>query len=175
MPDPLPREAICLLDVTSANCGLILKRGLYKIEISGHLKQHIVGRGVLDGKDPLQTDPQQAEDPGPGALAGGTECLGVSPGHKQTGRIYFCGAAPAVDLAAPGGAGAAGSGFPTLTEAKLKALAERAGGNIPERVWYYVLKVWVDYGSITIRCQKSRSGGAAVPGKGTSASTVSRC
>ena len=54
-----------------------------------------------------------------------------------------------MDPAASGTAEAACDGFPTLTEAKLKALAERAGRNIPERVWYYAPKVggglWLYY------------------------------
>ena len=41
---------------------------------------------------------------------------------------------------------------------ELKELAERARRYIPERVRYYAPRVGVDYGSITIRCQKSRWG-----------------
>ena len=50
------------------------------------------------------------------------------------------------------------SELPPLTEAELQELAEEARRYIPERVRYYAPKVGVDYGSITIRCQKSRWG-----------------
>ena len=54
--------------------------------------------------------------------------------------------------------------LPTLTETELKELAERARRYIPERVRYYAPKVGVDYGSITIRCQKSRWGSCSSKG-----------
>ena len=54
--------------------------------------------------------------------------------------------------------------LPTLTETELKELAERARRYIPERVRYYAPKVGVDYGYITIRCQKSRWGSCSSKG-----------
>ena len=54
--------------------------------------------------------------------------------------------------------------LPTLTETELKELAERARRYIPERVRYYAPKVRVDYGSITIRSQKSRWGSCSSKG-----------
>ena len=54
--------------------------------------------------------------------------------------------------------------LPPLTETELQELAEEARRYIPERVRYYAPKVGVDYGSITIRCQKSRWGSCS--GKG---------
>ena len=53
---------------------------------------------------------------------------------------------------------------PALTETELKELAERARRYIPERVRYYAPKVGVDYGYITIRCQKSRWGSCSSKG-----------
>ena len=53
---------------------------------------------------------------------------------------------------------------PALTETELKELAERARRYIPERVRYYAPKVGVDYGFITIRCQKSRWGSCSSKG-----------
>ena len=44
--------------------------------------------------------------------------------------------------------------LPPLTEPELKALAEEARRYIPERVRCCAPIVGVDYGSITIRCQK---------------------
>lgn len=54
--------------------------------------------------------------------------------------------------------------LPALTEVELKKLAERARQYIPERVQYYAPKVGVDYGSITIRSQKSRWGSCSSKG-----------
>ena len=54
--------------------------------------------------------------------------------------------------------------LPTLTEAELKALAERARRYIPERVRYYAPRVGTDYGSITIRSQRSRWGSCSSKG-----------
>lgn len=45
-----------------------------------------------------------------------------------------------------------------LSEAQLKALAERAAAVIPERVGYYARQMGVIYGRITLRCQKTRWG-----------------
>ena len=53
---------------------------------------------------------------------------------------------------------------PALTETELKELTERARRYIPERVRYYAPKVGVDYGYITIRCQKSRWGSCSGSG-----------
>lgn len=52
----------------------------------------------------------------------------------------------------------------TLIEAKLQELVEQAHRYIPERVRYYAPKVGVDYGSIAIRCQKSRWGSCSSKG-----------
>ena len=54
--------------------------------------------------------------------------------------------------------------FPPLTGAELQELAERARRYIPERVRYYAPRVGVDYGSIAIRCQKSRWGSCSSKG-----------
>ena len=54
--------------------------------------------------------------------------------------------------------------LPPLTEAELKELAERARRYIPERVRYYAPKVGVDYGTITIRSQRSRWGSCSSKG-----------
>ena len=54
--------------------------------------------------------------------------------------------------------------LPPLTGAELQELTERARRCIPERVQYYAPRVGVDYGSITIRCQKSRWGSCSSKG-----------
>ena len=56
------------------------------------------------------------------------------------------------------------SALPALNGAKLQELAEQAQRYIPERVQYYAPRVGVDYGSITIRCQKSRWGSCSSKG-----------
>ena len=111
-------------------------------------------------KDPLQTDPQQAEDPWSGTLAGGAGGPCAPPGHEGTDRI-FCGTAPPVDPAAPGKAGtaeAAGGGASPADRGGAAGTDGAARRCIPERVRYYAPKVGVDYCSITIRCQKFRWG-----------------
>ena len=47
---------------------------------------------------------------------------------------------------------------PKLTEAQLKALAQKAKEVIPARVAYYADRMGVRYGRITLRCQKTRWG-----------------
>ncbi len=56
------------------------------------------------------------------------------------------------------------SGEPALTAQELQALAEEALKVIPERVRHFAPVVGVDYGRITIRCQKTRWGSCS--GKG---------
>ena len=54
--------------------------------------------------------------------------------------------------------------LPALTKVELKELAEIARRYIPERVRYYAPRVGVDYGSITIRSQRSRWGSCSSKG-----------
>lgn len=56
------------------------------------------------------------------------------------------------------------SGEPALTAQELHALAKEALKVIPERVRHFAPVVGVDYGRITIRCQKTRWGSCS--GKG---------
>lgn len=104
------------------------------------------------------------EDPRSGAPARGAEQLCASPGHEQADQI-FCGAAPAVDhqeqLERRKQQAAA---LPPLIEADLRELAEQARRYIPERMRYYSPMVGVDYGSIAVRCQKSRWGSRSSEG-----------
>lgn len=53
---------------------------------------------------------------------------------------------------------------PALTEEQLRELADQAARCIPERVRYYAPEVGVDYGRITIRCQKTRWGSCSAKG-----------
>ena len=53
---------------------------------------------------------------------------------------------------------------PVLSESEIYVLAEKAKTVIPARVKYYAEKLGVDYGRITIRCQKTRWGSCS--GKG---------
>lgn len=53
---------------------------------------------------------------------------------------------------------------PPLTEAELRALADRAAAYIPARVRYYAPKVGVSYGRITIRNQRTRWGSCSSKG-----------
>lgn len=51
-----------------------------------------------------------------------------------------------------------------LTDEAIKELAKKAADVIPEKVAHFAEKIGVDYGRITIRCQKSRWGSCS--GKG---------
>ena len=51
-----------------------------------------------------------------------------------------------------------------LTEAELRELVERAKEVVTQRVAYYAPIVGVDYGRITIRCQKTRWGSCSAKG-----------
>ncbi len=51
-----------------------------------------------------------------------------------------------------------------LTEADLKILKKKAREYIPERVAYYAPLVGVSYGTISIRCQKTRWGSCSAKG-----------
>ena len=67
-------------------------------------------------------------------------CAPLRATNRQVEYNIICGAAPAVDPAASGTAEAACGGFPTLTEAKLKALAGHPGaGMVGLWLYYYPL------------------------------------
>jgi len=53
---------------------------------------------------------------------------------------------------------------PPLTQADIRALADRAAAYIPERVRFYAPKVGVTYGRITIRHQRTRWGSCSAKG-----------
>ena len=59
---------------------------------------------------------------------------------------------------------AAMEGVPNYTEGELRAIAETALKVIPQRVAHYAPLVGVDYGRITIRCQKTRWGSCSAKG-----------
>ena len=54
--------------------------------------------------------------------------------------------------------------LPPYTEAEIKALAQAAKVVIPEKVRYYATVIGVDYGRITIRCQRTRWGSCSSKG-----------
>jgi predicted metal-dependent hydrolase len=54
--------------------------------------------------------------------------------------------------------------IPALTDAQLRGLKKRASVVIPERVAYFAPLVGVDYGTITIRSQKTRWGSCSSKG-----------
>lgn len=51
-----------------------------------------------------------------------------------------------------------------LTEEEIRALAARAAAYLPERVAYFARQLGVEYGRISIRCQKSRYGSCSAAG-----------
>ncbi len=53
---------------------------------------------------------------------------------------------------------------PKLTAQEVHALAEQARRVIPDRVAYYAPRIGVNYGTITIRCQRTRWGSCTAKG-----------
>ena len=51
-----------------------------------------------------------------------------------------------------------------LTDDEIKALTEQAKTVIPERVAYYAPIVGVEYGRVTVRCQRTRWGSCSIKG-----------
>lgn len=54
--------------------------------------------------------------------------------------------------------------LPRFTQEKINELAEEAKEIIPKRVEYFAEKIGVDYGRITIRCQRTRWGSCSTSG-----------
>ena len=56
------------------------------------------------------------------------------------------------------------SQLPPFTAEEIRALTERAQVVIPERVRHFAPRIGVDYGRITIRCQRTRWGSCSAKG-----------
>ena len=56
------------------------------------------------------------------------------------------------------------SSLPPLTQAELRALAEKAGAVIPPRAAYFAKQIGVSYGRITIRNQRTKWGSCSAQG-----------